>query len=163
MKALKSSVSVLSLLLLCGCAELSGTLQQLNDSLGGVNDALSGRSPAVRAASAEAINVRPAQICKDFRDNEARAKANYRGKTITVKGKASGTVKAVSPLDHGGFSLEVDGASIFYSASQDSELYDIQKGKTYTVRGEIFTINDYQLSSDDPCHIILRNGATLFK
>ena len=137
MKALKSSVSVLSLLLLCSCAKLP-------------------------PAPVE-INVRPAQICKDFRDNEARAKANYRGKTITVKGKARGIVKAESPLDHGGFSLEVVGAVIFYSASQDSEPYDIQKGKTYTVRGEIFTINDYQLSSDDPCHIGLREGATLFK
>lgn len=137
MKALKSSVSVLSLLLLCSCAKLP-------------------------PAPVE-INVRPAQICKDYRDNEVRAEAMYRGKTITVKGKASGTVKAESPLSHGGFSLEVDGASIFYSASQDSELYDIQKGKTYTVRGEIFTINDYQLSSDDPCHIGLREGATLFK
>lgn len=138
MKALKSSVSVLSLLLLCSCAN------------------------KLPPAPVE-INVRPAQICKDYRDNEVRAEAMYRGKTITVKGKASGTVKAESPLSHGGFSLEVDGASIFYSASQDSELYDIQKGKTYTVRGEIFTINDYQLSSDDPCHIILRKGATLFK
>lgn len=138
MKALKSSVSVLSLLLLCSCAN------------------------KLPPAPVE-INVRPAQICKDYRDNEVRAEAMYRGKTITVKGKASGIVKAESPLSHGGFSLEVDGASIFYSASQDSELYDIQKGKTYTVRGEIFTINDYQLSSDDPCHIILRKGATLFK
>ena len=137
MKALKSSVSVLSLLLLCSCAELP-------------------------PAPVE-INVRPAQICKDYRDNEVRAEAMYLGKTITVKGKARGIVKAESPLSHGGVSLEVGGAVIFYSALQDSELYDIQKGKTYTVRGEIFTITDYQLSSDDPCHIGLRQGATLFK
>lgn len=123
MKALKSSVSVLSLLLLCGCAELSGTLQQLNDSLGGVNDALSGRSPAVRAASAEAINVRPAQICKDFRDNEARAKANYRGKTITVKAKAETIV------DRGGVGLKADGADIFTPFHKIRNCMMFRKGK----------------------------------
>ena len=149
MKALKSSVSVLSLLLLCGCAELSGTLQQLNDSLGGMNDALSGRSPAVRAASAEAINVRPAQICKDFRDNEARVKANYRGKTITVKAKAETIV------DRGGVGLKADGADIFYAVSQNSELYDVQKGKTYTVRGEILDIG---IALYAPCQITLTRG-----
>ena len=129
MKALKSSVSVLSLLLLCSCAKLP-------------------------PAPVE-INVRPAQICKDYRDNEVRAEAMYRGKTITVKGKARGIVKAESPLDHGGFSLEVDGAVIFYSASQDSELYDIQKGKTYTVRGEILDIG---IALYAPCQITLTRG-----
>ena len=121
MKALKSSVSVLSLLLLCGCAELSGTLQQLNDSLGGVNDALSGRSPAVRAASAEAINVKPAQII----------------------------------VDRGGVGLKADGADIFYAVSQNSELYDVQKGKTYTVRGEILDIG---IALYAPCQITLTRG-----
>ena len=129
MKALKSSVSVLSLLLLCGCAELP---------------------PAPAIPASVEINVRPAQICKDNRDNEARAGANYRGKTITVKAKAR------SILDHGGVDLKADGADIFYAVSQNSELYDIQKGKTYTVRGEILDIDGTR--PGEPCQITLRHG-----
>ena len=124
MKALKSSVSVLSLLLLCSCAN------------------------KLPPAPVE-INVRPAQICKDFRDNEARAKANYRGKTITVKAKAETIV------DRGGVGLKADGADIFYAVSQNSELYDVQKGKTYTVRGEILDIG---IALYAPCQITLTRG-----
>lgn len=93
--------------------------------------------------------MKPAQICKDFRDNEARAKANYRGKTITVKAKAETIV------DRGGVGLKADGADIFYAVSQNSELYDVQKGKTYTVRGEILDIG---IALYAPCRITLTRG-----
>ncbi|CAD7287983.1 hypothetical protein [Campylobacter suis] len=137
---LKFSLAVALAGVFAGCAEVSNALNSINK---------------VTSGAVLATEIEPNVICKEWKENEARAVQNYNEKMIKFKAKLT-NISSHTLLGNTA-SFKSNSADITYvpgSASADN-IATLSKGKNYIVTGKITSIS-YSLDPKSKCNIGLR-------
>lgn len=136
----KLLIVIASTIIISACSQMLETSQNLRKSLNDI----------IPTSNKTTVNVSIPQICKDFEENEVKARKYY-GQYITFKAKAVG----ITDSGYGNLALitfKSGKTEISYFIKDMQKAATIKKGKTYTGYGEI---REIQLNYSSPCGIVV--------